>query len=130
MLGGWGTVPRAALTTAGSRLIALSCPARWARARANVPFRQPNLNPAADRDGPTRVPVGDGTTGAAATYTRAITPPPAVQPQGEPEEPESCAPPGSDDLSLVLRQLILLSEACRVRDEGNGVLESSRIRWL
>ena len=35
-----------------------------------------------------------------------------------------------EDLSLVLQQLILLSETCRVRDKGNGPLESLRIRWL
>ena len=36
----------------------------------------------------------------------------------------------TEDLSLVLRQLIFLSETCRVRDEGNGPVESLRIRWL
>jgi hypothetical protein len=56
--------------------------------------------------------------------------PPRGAPQGERRNWRAGAPSRSEDLSLVLRQLILLSEACRVRDEGNGPLESSRIRWL
>jgi hypothetical protein len=47
---------------------------------------------------------------------------------GERRNRRAGAPSRSDDLSLVLRQLILLSEACRVRNECNGPLESSRIR--
>jgi len=56
--------------------------------------------------------------------------PPAVHRRGERRNRRAGAPSRSDDLSLVLRQLIRLSEACRVRDEGNCPLESSRIRWL
>ena len=57
-------------------------------------------------------------------------PTPCGAPRGERRNRRAGAPSRSDDLSLVLRQPILLSEACRVRDEGNGPLESSRIRWL
>ena len=73
---------------------------------------------------------GDATTGSHRAHRSPAKPPPCGAPQGERRNRRAGAPSRSDDLSLVLRQLIRLSEACRVRDEGNCPLESSRIRWL
>ena len=72
---------------------------------------------------------GEADRRASRNRRRPLNDPPAVHRRGR-RNRRTGAPSRSEDLSLVLRQLILLSEACRVRDEGNGPLESSRIRWL